>query len=223
MRVCSLITAAMLMAAGLGQQTTSDSNLVIKSSVGEVLLEVVVHDSHGHLVTTIDPSEVALYEDGVRQQIRSFRLVSGREVRAQDEQKQVAAAQTGSPSPTAATPPAFNSLRTVNVVCLILSDLSPDTRAFAFDAARKFVDKELRPDTFIGVFSLDASGLRPIFPYSNNRERLMKAIQLAAVNQLPSTNQSSAAMLNGLSLSVIGNPNPSTVNDGSDDISATNP
>ena len=35
MRVCSL-TAAMLLAAALGQQTTSDSNLVIKSSVGEV-------------------------------------------------------------------------------------------------------------------------------------------------------------------------------------------
>ena len=61
MRVCSLPTAAMLMAASLGQQTNSDSNLVIKSSVGEVLLEVVVHDSHGHLVRKIDPAEVALY------------------------------------------------------------------------------------------------------------------------------------------------------------------
>jgi len=224
MRICSLITAAMLMAAGLGQQTNSDSNLIIQSSAREVLLEVVVHDSRGRLVTKIDPAEVAVYEDGARQEIRSFRLVTGREVRAQDEQaaQAAAAAQSGSPSPASA-PPAFNSLRTVNVVCLILNDLSPDTRSFAFDAARKFVDKELRPDTFIGVFSLDASGLRPVFPFSNNRERLVKAIQLAAVNQLPATNQSSSAMLNGLSFAVLGNLNPGTVNDGSDDLSPDNP
>jgi hypothetical protein len=92
----------------------------------------------------------------------------------------------------------------VNVVCLILNDLNPETRAFAFESARKFVNEELRPNTFIGVFSLDASGLRPVFPFSNNREHLLKAVELAAVNQLPSVNLGSAAMLNGLSMSATG-------------------
>jgi hypothetical protein len=96
----------------------------------------------------------------------------------------------------------------VNVVCLILNDLNPETRAFAFESARKFVNEELRPNTFIGVFSLDASGLRPVFPFSNNRERLLKAVELAAVNQLPSINLGSAAMLNGLSMQATGNIAP---------------
>ena len=79
--------------------------------------------------------------------------------------------------------PPFNPLRTVNVVCLILNDLNPETRAFAFESARKLGNEELRPNTFIGVFSLDANGLRPVYPFSNNRERLL----LKAVERQPST------------------------------------
>jgi VWFA-related protein len=87
-------------------------------------------------------------------------------------------------------------------VCLILNDLNADTRAFAFEAARKFVDKELLPNTFIGVFTLDSTGLRPIFSFSNNRDRLLKAVHLASINQLPAMSVGSAAMLNGLSTQV---------------------
>jgi VWFA-related protein len=131
--------------------------------------------------------------------------VAGSEVRIED-QKQAAEAQaagTGTSGPNSKRP-SVNPLRTVNLVCIILSDLNPETRATAFNAARRFVDQELRPNTFIGVFSLDRRGLRPVFPFSNNRERLLKAVELAAVNQLPSINQGVVAMLNGLGLSADG-------------------
>ena len=201
MRVSAFFSAAVLIGAGIAQQTAPDSNVVIRSSTREVLLEVAVRDAHGRLVKKIEPGQVEVYENGVRQQIRSFRLVQGSEVRAEDE-KQISAQTSGAiPVPGIHAPPPFNPLRTVNVVCLILNDLTPETRSFAFDAARKFVNNELRPDTFIGVFSLDSSGLRPVFPFSNNRERLLKAVELAAVNQLPTIAQSTASMLSGLTLS----------------------
>ena len=192
----------------MAQQTAPDSNVVIRSSTREVLLEVAVRDAHGKLVTKIDPAQVEVYENGVRQEIKSFRLVQGSEVRSQDE-KQMAEQQAqiaADPSQGNPPPPVSNALRTVNVVCLVLNDLTPETRAFAFDAAQKFVNNELRPDTFIGVFSMDSTGLRPVFPFSNNRANLLKAVKLAAMNQLPTLRQSTAAMLNGLSLSTIGNP-----------------
>ena len=53
------------------------------------------------------------------------------------------------------------------------------------------------------MFSLDSSGLRPVFPFSNNREHLLQAVRLAAINQLPSINLSASAMLNGLSMGAI--------------------
>ena len=206
MRGCFLVPVGLLVGIGLGQ--TPD--VVIRSSVREVLLDVVVRDAHGHLITNLKPGEVTVYEDGVRQEVRSFRLVAGSEVRVED-QKQAAEAQAAGTQLAAlkATRAPINPLRTVNVVCLILNDLNPETRAFAFEAARKFVNEELRPNTFIGVFSLDASGLQPVYPFSNNRERLLKAVELAAVNQLPSINLGSAAMLNGLTMLVTGSAGPS--------------
>src|ERR1035438_8653067 len=46
------------------------------------------------------------------------------------------------------------------------------------------------------------TGLRPIFSFSNNRDRLLKAVHLASINQLPAMSVGSAAMLNGLSTQV---------------------
>ncbi len=203
----SLAPLALLIGTGFAQAPDT----VLRSSAREVLLDVVVRDAHGHLVTNLKPGEVTVYEDGVRQDVRSFRLVAGSEVRVEDEKQAVeaqAAAGT-SPGPGTARPP-VNPLRTVNLVCIILSDLNGDTRTTAFNAARRFVDQELRPNTFIGVFSLDIRGLRLVFPFSNNRERLIKAVELAAVNQLPSADQGVGAMLNGLGFSATG---PVTVGD----------
>ncbi len=201
MRVFPVLSVTLLIGTGIAQQTAPDSNVVIRSSTREVLLEVGVRDSHGRLVKKIEPGQVEVYENGVRQEIRSFRLVQGSEVRAEDEKQLSVQTSGGIPVPGEHAPPPFNPLRTVNVVCLILNDLTPDTRSFAFDAARKFVNNELRPDTFIGVFSLDSTGLRPVFPFSNNRDQLLKAVELASVNQLPTVAQSTASMLSGLTLS----------------------
>src|SRR5450755_2195019 len=204
------------LAGAIGAQT-GPPDVVIRSTSNEVLLDVMVRDAHGRLIANLKPDEIAVYEDGVRQSVRSFRLVAGSEVRIED-QKQIVEAQTAAPvAGRGGIRPAVNPLRTVNVVCLILSDLNPETRAFAFESARKFVNNELRPNTFIGVFSLDRSGLRPVFPFSNNRERLLKAVELAAVNQLPSINLDSAAMLNGLGMGSIGSVAASGGSDGTAD------
>lgn len=198
----AFLPLALLIANGLAQSPQA-SDVVIRSSAREVLLDLVVRDAHGKLVTNLKPEDVAVYQDGVRQDVRSFRLVAGSEVRLEDERQAADAQAAAAMAASAPVPrPPVNPLRTVNVVCLILSDLNADTRAFAFESARKFVDKELRPNTFIGIFTLDSTGLRPVFPFSNNRDRLLKAVQLASVNQLPAMNLHSAAMLNGLSTQV---------------------
>jgi VWFA-related protein len=218
MRRCSPIASALLIGIGVAhircdaapQDTTPSRDTVIRSTVREVLLDLIVRDARGRIVTGLKPAEVAVYEDGVRQDVRSFRLVAGSEVRIEDGKQaaEVQAAGARFSGSNAARPP-FNPLRTVNVVCLILNDLNPETRALAFHSARNFVNEELRPNTFIGVFSLDSSGLRPVYPFSNNRERLLKAVELAAVNQLPSVKLSVATMLNGIGMSATGSVVPS--------------
>src|ERR1039458_1692414 len=214
MKSPAVLLLAMLVGNGLAQAP----DVVIRSSAREVLLDVVVRDAHGHLVTNLKPEDIAVYEDGVRQDVRAFRLVAGSEVRIEDERQaaeaKAAAASPGAPPTAPAARPPLNPLRTVNVVCLVLNDINASdndisgsslvapTRTFAFNAARKFIDNQLRPNTFIGIFTLDSSGLRPVYPFSNDRERLLKAAQLAAAHQLPAITVGSAAVLNGLSVSV---------------------
>ena len=202
-----ILPLAMLIGSGLAQAP----DVVIRSNAREVLLDVVVHDAHGKLVTNLKPEDVTVFEDGVSQDVRSFRLVSGAEVRAEDEREAAEAKAAPAKTTAPAARPPINPLRTVNVVCLILNNLTAatpgdslraPTRTFAFEAARKFIDNQLRPNTYIGIFALDSSGLRPIYPFSNDRERLLKAAQLAAMNQLPSIAVGTGAMLNGLSSSI---------------------
>ncbi len=98
------ILASVTLLAGTGFAQSPDT--VIRSSAREVLLDVVVRDAHGRLITNLQAGDVAVYEDGVRQDVRAFRLVSGSEVRIED-QKQAAeaqAAQTRSPSASPGAP-----------------------------------------------------------------------------------------------------------------------
>ena len=87
MRLTSVLTATLLVQTSFAGQLPQNPSAVFQSQSHEVLLEVIVRDAHGKLVTKIDPSQVSVYEDGVRQDIKSFRLVPGREVRAELERE----------------------------------------------------------------------------------------------------------------------------------------
>src|SRR5580693_8793621 len=147
----AFLPLALLIADGIAQ-TPQAPDVVIRSSAREVLLDLVVRDAHGKLVTNLKPGEVAVYENGVRQDVRAVRLVAGNEVRIEDERQAVEAKAAGTQADEAPHPP-LNPLRTVNLVCLILNDITASdnditgssliapTRAFAFRAARTFIDK----------------------------------------------------------------------------------
>jgi len=107
MRIDTLLLEAVLMCGMVFAQTP---DVVIRSSVREVLLDVVVRDAHGHLITNLKPGEVTVYEDGVRQDVRSFRLVAGSEVRIEDE-RQASEAQAAPTGVAAPSPSAHRSIR----------------------------------------------------------------------------------------------------------------
>ena len=186
------VLACACMAAGVAAQEQGAAP--IRATAREVMVDLVVHDQHGKLVRKLDPGEIALYEDGVRQEIRSLRLVDGKEVRREEP----ARAASGTPAqPTA--PGGMVSLHTVNLVCLVFQDLSPETRQAAFQAALEFLDDELQPNTMIGVFSLSDRGVRPMAPFSGDRATLVRAIQMAAAGQT-STLSSSQQLFTAMGL-----------------------
>src|ERR1039458_5433925 len=126
MHSCSPAALAVLIGMGVGhvrcdaasQDTNPGRDNVIRSTVREVLLDMVVRNAHGRLVTDLKPGEVMVYEDGVRQNVRAFRLVAGSEVRIEDEKQaaEVQAAGPKVPGPNAARPP-FNPLQIGRASC----------------------------------------------------------------------------------------------------------
>ena len=62
----------------------------IRVTTTEVALDLVVRDKKGRQVKNVKPGDVEIYEDGVRQQLLSFRMVPVRE-QARREESQPAA------------------------------------------------------------------------------------------------------------------------------------
>src|SRR5215212_7625919 len=55
-------------------QNQDDKPIVL--SANEVLLDVVVRDKKGQIIKSLKPSDFEVYEDNVKQDVTSFRLVS---------------------------------------------------------------------------------------------------------------------------------------------------
>src|SRR5450432_3189291 len=159
-RVLSFLLASAIIRA-------QDPGVTIRHTVQEVVLEVVVRDARGRIVKNLKPGDLDIYEDGVRQEIRSFKLIQGHDV--------VSKAKTAANPPVAA---AANPLKAVNLICIVFSNLAPFTKNYAVDAVREFLKSQLEPDTWVAVFNLD-SALTVLHPFTTNRNEVMEAANKA--------------------------------------------
>jgi len=188
-KVLGQFSFALLLLPSLGrsqQPAPSDSVPTIRQTVQEVVVEVVARDARGRVVRNLKPEDLEIYENGVRQQIRSFKLVSGRDVVIK--------------SPTKANEithvaPAPNPVKAVNLVCIVFANLDPYTKKYAVDAAREFLKSQFDPDTWVGVFNLD-SKLNVIQPFTTNRNEVLAAADKASTTSTVDFAQVATAVLN---------------------------
>lgn len=179
------------MPSGLkGQEAkeAQDSQAVIRTGVAEVLLDVVVRDKRGRLVRNLKPEDLEIYENGVRQDIRAFRL-AGVE-RRRSEKSQPALAQS-KPAPVAARP---MSLRAVNLLCFVFHNLDPVNRTRALRMAESVLSEELPPNTLVGVFTLD-DYLTPVGAFTDQKKDILEAVRQAFSGRSLDFEQASVAVL----------------------------
>jgi VWFA-related protein len=137
----------------------------IRVTTTEVVLDLVVRDKKGREVKNLKPADVEIYEDGVRQQVLSFRMVPGREVLKQAENE----AKTGQPSS------ATRALPEPNTLCIVFHNIDPVTRPHAVEIVKEFIKSDLPPETYIGIFNLNET-LIPLHEFTKNRDELLQAI-----------------------------------------------
>lgn len=144
----------------------------IRTTAEEVLVDFVARDKRGRIVRNLRADEVEVFEDGVAQKLKSFRLVEPR-LETEPERPPAGPPAAAPPGPEKTPAPSAAEHR---IASLVFDRLGPGAgRQLAIEAAREFVAHQA-PGTYVGLFVLNAR-LYVVQPYTNDRERLLKAVE----------------------------------------------
>ncbi|MFN0107795.1 MAG: VWA domain-containing protein [Blastocatellia bacterium] len=177
--ICCLLFPTPLTAFG---QDPPAQQVSIRSA--EVLLDVVVKDKKGKFVKNLNAADLEVFEDGAKQQIESFRLVTRpsaanpeTEKAEKTEKKENAPANSGN---------AVNLTKGendigVSAIALVFDRLSQDARKRAHDSALTYIGETTRPNDFMGVFTIDLS-MRVLQNYTTDNALIRAAIDKAGAS-----------------------------------------
>lgn len=152
------------------------------SSVTAVVVDLVVRDRKGLPVTDLTAADFEVLEDGVPQEVGSFRLPAAEAVPG------AVVASAATPAPAASTPtapgasPAARTTPargTSSVVALVFDRLSPDSRRFTKLAAERYVGKGSESEHVVGIFATDW-GLEILQPFTRDAAVLRQALDKVA-------------------------------------------
>lgn len=168
-----LIPAALILAAAVPpaapqqfptpqQQAPTHQPPTVKTTAEEVLLDLVVRDKKGKPIADLKPEDITVSDNGVKQTLTSFRLVSGSEA--------VSSIGDGKP---------LDALRQVRLVTLAfeaMSDISQ--RKLARSAALDLIKGDQGTNVFYSVVVIDTR-LLTLQKFTNDKAALAKAIEHA--------------------------------------------
>lgn len=159
-----------LVVLALGSKAQQNSDLVLRGGTQEVLLDFIVRDKHQKLVKDLRPEDVQIFEDGVRQKLRSFVF--------RDGHSSGVATASGIAGSNAMNQSAADPLRQINLVTLVFEAMSPLSRRTAVERAHDFLKAETGPNTWMAVYSLRYQ-LSIQQPYTTEIALLNRAVDIA--------------------------------------------
>ena len=179
--ICSLIISAPLGSRSQNPAAQQPAQQVSISSA-EVLLDVVVKDKKGKFVKDLNTADLEIYEDGAKQQIESFRLVTrasaGKSAPEKTDKKETAPA--AAPANTIKLASGENDIG-VSAIALVFDRLSTDARRRAHSSAMTYVGEDTRPNDYIGVFHIDLA-LRVLQNYTTDNQLIRAGIDKAGAS-----------------------------------------
>ncbi len=141
-----------------------------RANVDEVVLDLVVRDKKGKPVTELDPGDITIVDNGVKQVATSFRLVRGSE----------AVNAKGSTTP-------LDSLRQLRIVTLAFDTLgAAEQRKLARSAALDLVKNNQSTNVLYAVVVIN-SRLLVLQQFTNDKNALSSAIERATNGLGPGT------------------------------------
>ncbi len=174
-----VLVLAVTTAPGLSQTSRADrpTSPIFSARATRVLLDVVVRDRKGRLVVDLGAADFEVREDGVRQIVDSFRVVS------QDPKMPVHAnvpratlprtSDGAQEAPGLGTTPAAGS-----VIAFVFDSMSAGGRDMAHKAALAFADGRHLDGDQTAVFVIEG-GLRIVEPFTRDIDRVRAAFDRA--------------------------------------------
>jgi len=160
-----LLTACELAAQSQPQQPSADqAPTTIRSTAQEVLLDLVFRDKKGKTIRDLRPEEIHVVEDGVEQNLTSFRLVEG---------------NTGEPAAiapgTKAASVGVDPLREIRLVTLVFEGLDADGKRFFRQALKDILDMAPEQNLYFSILTVDQK-LHVIQPFTADHAAVLKAV-----------------------------------------------
>jgi len=173
-----------LLAQNPTEQKSTDDKLVIGAN--EVLLDIVVRDKKGRTVRDLQASDFQILEEGMAQDVKSFRLVIGGDADATKVNGNADATKMSSQARTSRRVMEDFRAGRLGTVALVFDRLSLDSRKRAHEAALSYVGDGLAVVDFIGVFGIDLS-LAVFQTFTNNAELVKQGLDRAVVTSSSSS------------------------------------
>ena len=169
MRILLALTLTTVMAADMSAQNATTNapggqTPSFKAGAEETVMDVVVRDKKGRLVTDLKPSDFTISDNGESKAIKSFRLVEGTE----------AISSSGGRAQ-------LDPLRQLRLITLVFQGGDQNAKKLARDAAMELIKEELAQNVYISVMAIDHR-LQAIQPFTNDRQLLRKAIARATAS-----------------------------------------
>ena len=156
-----LLSTAPLVGSATGA-TARRQDKPVRLKTDEVVVDAVVVDKKGRVVTDLTAADFEVFEDGAKQKINSFRF----------ESSSIGSEAAGEKVPGVRP----MSLQSANLVSLVFdAQTSRDGAQRARRAAMDFVESGMKPNDYVAVFGIDL-GLVVLAPFTNDKAALRRAI-----------------------------------------------
>jgi len=172
-----LLPSSFLLSGAQQAPAASPQRRTITATTTAILVDAVVRDKDGHLVTDLNANDFEIFEDGVPQAVDSFTRVShgggigiGVAWRAPD--RTIAVNPTAKPIDAS---PASSPLEDAATIALVFDHLSSESLALAQKATLAYVPLSGDSPARVGVFAGDV-GVRVLQFYTTDRTAVRRAI-----------------------------------------------
>jgi len=166
------VSLTVLLLAALGsaaqsqpqQANPEQSNTTLRSTAQEVLLDMVFRDKKGKAIRDVRPEEIHVSEDGVEQNLTSFRLIEGN-----------AAEAAATPGTNTTTTGRVDPLREIRLVTLVFEGLDAEGKRFFRQALKDILDMAPEQNLYFSILTVDQK-LHVIQPFTSDHAALLKSV-----------------------------------------------